>query len=96
MYIQHLNNKDPISKKACPPPRSLLPPMATTTQMAPKLNPYLRGSYGLRLSVHEHAINVIEISSDSEKLKNYCEMLDCYGLRDRVLDEAMWVNYTGF
>ena len=70
--------------------------MATTTQMAQRSNPYLKGSYGLQLSVYEHAINVIEISSDSEKLKNYCEMLEFFGLRDQVLDEAMWINYTGF
>jgi len=45
--------------------------------------------------VYEHAKNVIEISFDSEKLKNYCEMLDHYNLRDIVLEEAMWINYTG-
>jgi len=69
--------------------------MATTTQTVPKSNQYLKGSYGLRLSVYEHAKNVIEISFDSENLNNYCEMLDHYNLRDTVLEEAMWINYTG-
>ena len=56
--------------------------------------PSLKELFGSRLSIQEHAINVLE--SDADVLECYCKILKQFGIFDQVMNEALWMNYTGF